>query len=58
MRDSTDFMPGFLIGVLFTACFAALVRDQGRNECDNKLPRTEKCVKVWVPEKSIKGDTP
>ena len=44
--------------MLLTVCFAAWVRDQGRDECDNKLPRTEKCVQVWVPEKSIKGDTP
>ena len=51
-------MPGFLIGVFLTVAFATWVRDQGRNECDNKLPRTEKCVQVWVPEKSIKGDTP
>ena len=58
MRDSTGFMPGFLIGVFLTVLLTTLVRDQGRNECDNKLPRTEKCVKVWVPEKSIKGDTP
>ena len=51
-------MSGFLIGVFLTVFLTTLVRDQGRNECDNKLPRTEKCVKVWVPEKSIKGDTP
>lgn len=58
MRDSTDFLVGLLIGVLAMAFFAIWVRDQGRDECDNKLPRTEKCVQVWVPEKSIKGDTP
>ena len=58
MSDSTGFLPGLLIGVLFTAAIATWVRDQGRDECDNKLPRTEKCVRVWVPEKSIKGGTP
>ena len=58
MRDSTGFLAGFLVGGLFTVAFATWVRDQGRDECDNKLPRTEKCVQVWVPEKSIKGDTP
>ena len=58
MRDSTDFLIGLLIGWLVTVSFAAWVRDQGRDECDNKLPRTEKCVQIWVPEKSIKGDTP
>ena len=58
MSESTGFLTGLLIGALFTACCAAWVRDQGRDECDNKLPRTEMCVQVWVPEKSIKGDTP
>ena len=58
MRDSTGFLTGLLFGVLFTVAFDTWVRDQGRDECDNKLPRTEKCVQVWVPEKSIKGDTP
>ncbi len=58
MRDSTDFLVGLLIGVLAMALFATWARDQGRDECDNKLPRTEKCVQVWVPEKSMKGDTP
>ena len=58
MRDSTDFLVGLLIGVLLTLCVVTWVRDQGRNKCDNKLPRTENCVQVWVPEKSIKGGTP
>ena len=44
--------------MFLTAALAIWVRDQGRDECDNKLPRAEKCVRVWVPEKSIKGDTP
>ena len=44
--------------MILTVCFATWVRDQGRNECDNKLLRTEKCVQIWVPEKSIKGNTP
>lgn len=58
MRDSTGFLTGLLIGVVLMAAFAAWVRDQGRNECDNKLPRTEKCVQVWVPEQQTKKDTP
>ena len=58
MRDSTDFLIGLLIGVLATVFFAAWVRDQGRDECDNKLPRTEKCVQIWVPEQQTKKDTP
>ena len=58
MRDSTDFLVGFLIGTLSVALLATGVRSQGRDECENNLPRTEKCVQVWVPEKSINGDTP
>ena len=58
MRDSTGFLTGLLIGVLFTVAFATWVRDQGRDECDNKLPRTEKCVQVWVPEQQTNKDTP
>lgn len=58
MRDSTEFLIGLLIGGLVMVSSTTWVRDQGRDECDNKLPRTEKCVQVWVPEKSIKGDTP
>ena len=58
MHDSTGFLIGFLVGVILTVCFDTWVRDKGRNECDNKLLRTEKCVQIWVPEKSIKGNTP
>ena len=58
MRDSTGFLTGFLIGALAMAFFATWVRDQGRDECDNKLPRTEKCVQIWVPEQQTKKDTP
>ena len=58
MRDSTGFLTGLLIGVLFTVAIATWVRDQGRDECDNKLPRTEKCVQVWVPEKAAQKGTP
>jgi hypothetical protein len=58
MRDPIDFLIGLLIGVLATVFFATRMHDEDRNKCDNKLPRTEKCVQVWVPEKSIKGDTP
>lgn len=54
MRDSTDFLFGFVVGVVVMTLFATWVRDQGRDICDNKLPRTEKCVQIWVPEKSVK----
>ena len=46
--DYFDLSIGLLIGVLATALFSAWVRDRGRDECDNKLPRTEHCIKVWV----------
>ena len=57
-----NFGEGFLGGVILcslilTATFVA-VRDQGRDECENKLPRTEKCVQVWVPVRAThQGDT-
>ena len=41
---------GALIGMLFVAGLSIHLRDRGRDECDMKLPRTEKCVQVWVPE--------
>lgn len=48
------FVTGWLLGLLFTAFFTTYLRDRGRDECDNKLPRTEKCVQVWVPEQGEK----
>lgn len=61
--DRMNFGEGFLCGCLVVSVVLVFaftwVRDQGRDECDNKLPRTEKCVQIWVPEKAIKkGDTP
>ena len=41
---------GAIVGMLFIAGLSIYLRDRGREECDNKLPRTEKCVQVWVPE--------
>lgn len=48
------FVFGFLISMLITIGLASWIRDKDRNDCDNKLPRTEKCVQIWVPEKSYK----
>lgn len=45
------FLAGFLIGALIMTAAAIYFRDQGRDECDQKLPRDEKCVQIWVPEK-------
>lgn len=43
------FLAGWILGLMFTVFFTTYLRDRGRDECDNKLPRTEKCVQVWVP---------
>ena len=55
------FVAGFLIGALIMTAAAIYFRDQGREACDKKLPRDEKCVQIWVPEKAAaqaaaKGD--
>ena len=54
MNTHGDWGAGFLAGVVLTtfvltASFV-FIRDRSREECDKKLPRTEKCVQVWVPE--------
>lgn len=41
---------GAIVGMLLITAWSIYLRDRGRDECDNKLPRTEKCVQVWVPE--------
>ena len=41
---------GAIAGMLLITAWAIYLRDRGREECDNKLPRTEKCVQVWGPE--------
>ncbi|PZP59990.1 MAG: hypothetical protein DI604_31845 [Delftia acidovorans] len=45
------FVAGFLIGALIMTAVAIYFRDQGRDECDQKLPRNERCVQIWVSEK-------
>lgn len=53
------FTGGFMLGMLLMTAFSIYLRDRGRDECDNKLPRTEKCVQVWVPERAThQGDKP
>ena len=47
-------LAGVVIGCMVMLVTATYVRDRGRDECDNKLPRTEKCVQVWVPEQGEK----
>ena len=41
---------GAIVGMLFIAGLSIYLRDRGRDACDIKLPRTEKCVQVWVPQ--------
>ena len=41
---------GAIVGMLLITVWSLYFRDRGRDECENKLPRTEKCVLVWVPE--------
>jgi len=57
-RYLEGFFHGFLAATIFMLAVTTWVRDQGRDECDNKLPRTEKCVQVWVPEKIKEGNKP
>lgn len=46
-----EMIAGVLLGALFITVVAITIRDQGREECEQKLPRTEKCIQQWVPEK-------
>lgn len=48
---------GAIAGSLLIACWAIYLRDRGRDECDAKLPRSEQCVQVWVPEPAPKEPT-
>lgn len=51
MNDSPwiAFLMGLVIGVWFMAIFITILRDRGRDECNNNLPRSEECTQVWVP---------
>lgn len=39
-----------VIVCLFCSVLAAGIRDMGRDDCEKNLPRTQECVKVWVPK--------
>lgn len=56
MNDNFQFgmTAGFITGVVLMTAAAIMIRDQGRDECENKLVRTDKCVQVWVPESTLK----
>lgn len=45
------FVVGFLIGALLMTAIAIATRDQGLEECEKNLLRSENCVQTWVPEK-------
>jgi hypothetical protein len=50
MEEAYMAVVGFMIGAVLMTGAAVIVRDQGRAECERKLPRTEKCVQQWVPQ--------
>lgn len=41
---------GMSVGVLLGLFLFLWVNEIGRDECEKHLPRTQKCVKVWVPQ--------
>lgn len=49
-----DMTTGFLIGLFVAGLMAVVIRDHGRSACEDPLPRTQKCIQVWVPEKPPK----
>lgn len=53
-----DVFLGFLIGTFFTALVAIETRDRGRDDCERSLPRTEKCVQQWTPERATHPQEP
>lgn len=46
----SDAAIGLAIGCLIGLLLAAGIRDVGRYDCEKNLPRTQECVKVWVPK--------
>ena len=48
----SGFIAGFMLASLFAIGLQAYKNDGARSECEENLKRTEKCVKVWVPEVS------
>lgn len=52
-----DFIAGFLIAMIFATVVATYIRDQGRDECEQKLPRAEQCIQQWVPQHARAQET-
>ena len=48
MRDA---ILGFMFGMFFMYGIAVKATDVGRDDCEKNLPRTERCIKIWIPEK-------
>lgn len=51
-----DFLAGALIATLLTVGVAAYLKGRGLEDCERNLPRAEKCVKQWVPERNKKQE--
>jgi len=53
-----EILLGAMVGVAVSTLVAILLISAGREDCESKLPRNEKCVHAWVtPEQSaqLKG---
>ena len=46
-----DVLIGLFIGAIAAGGIAGAMHERGLSECERDLPRTQKCEKVWVPEK-------
>ena len=40
-----------LLGLAIGLGIAAALHEVGRDDCEKNLPRTEKCIRIWIPEK-------
>lgn len=43
------FTCGFILAAVIFTGFATYIRDRGRDECEQSLPRQQSCVQKWVP---------
>lgn len=50
----TGFLTGCIVSTLVLMAIFIHVLNDGRDECESTLPRTEKCVQVWIPEEKSK----
>ena len=40
-----------LLGLTMGLGIAVTLQEVGRDDCEKNLPRTEKCIRIWIPEK-------